>query len=52
MLGLLKAANTNNKLVIQRFVGQRDSIIPRVALRTLYGFDDEEGIEIEIEASE
>ena len=52
MEGLLKAANTNNIYVIQRFVTLRDSVIPRVGLRTLYGFDDEEGVEVEIEASD
>ena len=36
--------------MIKKYIG--DNKIPRMALRTIWGFDDEEGIHIEIEASE
>lgn len=52
ILKLLKAVNSKNIQGVRKFVGQRDSALPRVAVRTLFGYNDEEGVQLDIEASE
>jgi len=51
-LKLLKAANSNNVEVVKSKIGSKGSSIPRVAARTLFGYDDDDGIKLEIEASD
>lgn len=50
----MKAVNANNLRKVQKYNEQSNKTgasVPRVALKTLWGFADEEPIKIEIEAS-
>ena len=49
VLKLLKAVNANNILQVKKLVGQKEYSIPRVAVHTVNGYEDEERIIITIE---
>jgi hypothetical protein len=51
ILKLLKAVNANNILQVKKLAGQQSYSIPRVAVKTLYGYSDDERILIEVEGS-
>lgn len=54
IMKMLKAVNSNNLRKVQKYNDKSNrtgASIPRVALKTLWGFADEESIKIEIEAS-
>lgn len=50
-LKLLKAVNANNILIVKKLVGQKEFSVPRVAIRSIYGYQDEERILINVEGS-
>jgi hypothetical protein len=41
ILKLLKSVNYNNISQVKKYVGGKDYTIPRVAMKTLYGYEDE-----------
>ena len=51
ILKLLKSVNHNNIAQVKKYVGGKDYTIPRVAMKTLYGYEDEQGVKLEIESS-
>jgi len=48
---LLKAVFANNLDQVKKFVGQKEYSIPRVAVKTLFGYSAQEGIQLEFECS-
>ena len=51
ILKLLKSVNHNNIAQVKKYVGGKEYTIPRVAMKTLYGYEDEQGVKLEIESS-
>ena len=47
----LKAVNANNVAQVKKSVGSGSSQIPRVAVKTAWGYEDEAGVSVDIEAT-
>ena len=48
---MLKAVNANNIAQVKKQFGQKESSVPRVEIKTVYGYSDEAGVRVEIESS-
>ena len=46
---MLKAVNSNNILGVKKVIGAKEFSIPRVAIKTLWGYTDEERVKLEHE---
>lgn len=51
ILKLLKSVNHNNLAQVKKYVGGKDFVIPRVAIKQISGYEDEQRVRLEIESS-